>query len=100
MLKRIFLMLVSVSLMLSLCSCRVNWFGESYDAPWYAIAIPIFIICIISYFILMNFTFVCPDCKTEFKPKRHELSVTIHYMGRRLVRCPKCGKRGFFHRKR
>ena len=85
---------------LTLTSCKVNWFGESFDAPWYVIAIPVAIIAIAGYFILMNTTFICPDCNTEFKPKWYQLSVTVHFGNKRLVKCPKCGKKGFFERKK
>ena len=80
----------------SLCSCRVNWFGATYDVAWYWIAIPIVPVFIISYVILMSTVFCCPHCNTLFRPKWYQLSVTIH-MGRgRLVTCPCCKKRGFF----
>ena len=98
--KKRFLLITTLFSTLLLCSCRVNWFGQSYDVPWYVIAPILAVICVVSYFILMNFTFVCPDCQNEFKPKPYELSVTLHHMGKRLVKCPKCGRRGFCKRKK
>ena len=63
---------------LCLCSCEVNWFGETLDAPWYAIAIPVALIAVVGYFILMSKTYVCPECGTEFKAKPWQLSVMVH----------------------
>lgn len=85
---------------LTLCSCRVNWFTTTVEVPWYAVAIPVAVIFAVAYLILMNTTFVCPDCHTEFKPKWYQLSVTVHFMGKRLVKCPRCGKKGFFEKRR
>ena len=54
--------------MLTLTSCRVNWFGESYDVPWYVVAIPTLIICGIAFFIagmsIAKKLYVCPKCGT------------------------------------
>ena len=80
---------------LSLCSCRVNWFGETVDAPWYVVAIPIAVIAVAGYFILMSKTYICPDCETEFQAKPYELSVTVHMGRKRLAKCPCCGRKGF-----
>ena len=84
---------------LLLCSCKVNLFTTTADVPWYTIAIPVFIVLVAAYFILMNTTFVCPHCKTEFKPKWYQLSVTVHFMGKRLAKCPNCKRKGFFKKK-
>ena len=68
--------------------------GQVFEA-----AIPIAIIAAVGYFILMNMTFVCPDCNTEFKPKKHHLFVTVHMGRKRLAKCPKCGRFGYCDRK-
>lgn len=81
------------------CSCQVNWFGTTAEVPWYDIAGPIAIIAVAGYYILMNMTFVCPHCGTEFKPKWYQLSVCIHMSRKRLAKCPKCGKTSFCKRK-
>lgn len=78
-----------------LTSCNVNWFGDSFDVPWYWIAVPVFLILLVSYLILISRTYICPNCKNEFKPKWYELSVCLHFNGKRVVKCPKCGKKGF-----
>ncbi len=98
--KKISLFLILFTVCLSLYSCRVNWFNTSYDVPWYYVAVPVAIIFVIAYFVLMSSTYVCPDCKTEFKPKWYQLSVTVHFMGKRIAKCPKCGRKGFCDVKR
>ena len=76
-------------------SCKVNWFGETVDAPWYYIAIPVLLIFVIGYAILMSRTYVCPHCKTQFKAKPYHLYVTIHFCGKRMAKCPNCNKKSF-----
>jgi rubredoxin len=98
--KKLTLLFLLLAGCLLLCSCQVNWFGTTAEVPWYVVAVPVALVMVAGYVILMNLTFVCPDCGTEFKPKKYELSVMVHFCGRRLVRCPKCGKRGYFERKR
>ena len=98
--KKITLLILTACSIFTLSSCTVNWFGETYDAPWYVIAIPIAIIAVASYFILMNMTFICPDCNTEFKPKKYHLFVAVHMVHKRLAKCPKCGRFGYFDKKR
>lgn len=78
-----------------LTSCNVNWFGDSLSVPWYWIAVPVFLILLVSYLILMSRTYICPDRKNEFKPKWYEFSVCLHINGKRVVKCPKCGRKGF-----
>ena len=97
--KKILLLSATLMCALTLCSCKVNWFGATYDAPWYVIAIPIAIIALVGYFTLMNTTFICPDCGEEFKPRKHHLFVTIHMGRKRLAKCPKCGRFGYCDKK-
>ena len=85
---------------LSLSSCTVNWFGGTKDVPWYFVAIPVLLIFILGYVILMSKTYICPHCGTEFKAKPHQLYVTIHMGGKRMAKCPTCGKKGFCRVKR
>ena len=82
-------------LLICLTSCTVNWFGETREAPWWTIAIPVVIVSIISYYIIYTRTYVCPYCGFTFKPKWYELSALTHYCKARLMKCPACGKRGF-----
>ena len=76
--KKLWLFGVLVALMLSLTSCRVNWFGSTLDVPWYYVAIPVLLVFVVAYVILMKQTYICPHCGTEFKAKPHQLYVTVH----------------------
>ena len=98
--RKIILSILLAMSALSLCSCKVNWFGESFDAPWYVIAIVIAVIAVIVYVPIISSTYVCPKCNTEIKPKWYQLSVCIHMNGERLVKCPHCGRKGFCKRKK
>ena len=82
-------------MILSLSSCTVNWLGDKPNVPWYYVAIPAAIIFILAYVMLMSITFICPHCKTEFKAKPGQLYVTVHMNGKRLAKCPNCGKKSF-----
>ena len=93
--KKTYVFLLLLSIAFTFSSCQVNWFGETYDAPWYFIAVPVLLILIAGYCILMSKTYICPHCHTEFKPKWYQLSVTVHFMGKRMAKCPHCGKKGF-----
>lgn len=84
----------------TLCSCKANWFGDTIDVPWYLIVLPILLIMVVSYVILMRRTYVCPRCKTEFKPKWYQLFVCLHINGKRVAKCPECGRKGLCERKR
>ena len=100
MMKKIWMILLLLMLSLSLTSCKVNWFTTTVEVPWYVIAIPVALLLIVSYVILMRHVFVCPHCKTEFKAKPYQLYVTIHLNGKRMAKCPHCGKKSFCEIKR
>ena len=94
--------LISLFLLIStlmLSSCQVNWFGSHFDVPWYFIAVPVFVLFIVLYVIIVSKTYVCPKCKTEFKPKWYQIYITIHFNDSRIAKCPNCGKKGFCKRK-
>ena len=59
----VWLMLV---LPLSLTSCKVNWFDQQYDVPWWAIAIPVLVFSAIVLFVagkhIASKKYVCPKC--------------------------------------
>ena len=97
--KKGFLLITAALSALALSSCRVNWFGETAEAPWYVIALPIALVLVLSYIYLMRSYFVCPKCGAVFHPKWYDLSVGIHNMGQRYVKCPHCGRRGFCKRR-
>ncbi len=96
--RKLFSMIALIVLMLSLSGCTVNWFDKHYDVPWFVIAIPVTIIFLIAHIYIMSGTYVCPECGTSFKPKWYQFSA-FHFMGERLVKCPKCKKTNFCKRK-
>ncbi len=98
--KKYILFVVTAISMLSLTSCKVNWFGETLDVPWYFIAAPVALILVVSYIILISRSYVCPECKTEIRPKWYDVSVCFHLGNKRVLKCPKCGRRGFCERKK
>ena len=98
--KKIFLFFAVLAATLSLSSCKVNWFGSKVDVDWYFVVIPVVLIFIVSYIILMSKTYTCPHCRTNFKAKPHQLYTTIHMGGKRIAKCPNCGRKGFCKVKR
>ena len=97
--KKIFISLLLLISTLMLSSCQVNWFGSHFDVPWYFIAVPVFVLFIVLYVIIVSKTYVCPKCKTEFKPKWYQIYITIHFNNSRIAKCPNCGRKGFCKRK-
>ncbi len=93
--KKVFFSLLLLSSALLLTSCRVNWFGSHFDVPWYFIVVPVFVLFITLYLVMISKTYVCPKCKTEFKPKWYQIYITIHFGNSRIAKCPKCGRKGF-----
>ena len=98
--KKALLIFTVLAITLSLSSCTVNWFGDTMDVPWYFVAIPVVLIFIFAYIILMSKTYICPHCKTEFKAKPYQLYVTVHLGGKRLAKCPVCGRKSFCESKK
>lgn len=96
--KKILFFLLTLCAAFSLTSCQVNWFGGTYDVPWYVVAGPVALIFVIGYLAIMTHTYVCPKCGTVFKPHWYELSALTHFNGRRVMKCPNCGRRGFCKR--
>ena len=92
--KRAAAIIMLVCLALALTSCRVNWFNETVEVPWYTVAVPVTLIFVISYIAIMSQTYICPSCGCEFKPKWYQLSVLTHCCGKRLATCPNCGRKG------
>ena len=93
--KKLFSLLILPTTAVSLSSCTINWFGDTMDVPWYYVVIPVVLIAVCGYFILMSKTYICPDCETEFKAKPYHLFVTLHMGGKRMAKCPKCGRMGY-----
>lgn len=97
--KKVFVSLFLLISTLMLSSCQANWFGSHFDVPWYFIAVPVFVLFIVLYVIIVSKTYVCPKCKTEFKPKWYQIYITIHFNDSRIAKCPNCGRKGFCKRK-
>ena len=92
------LSLFSLSLLLS--SCKVNLIGgQTIDVPWYVIAVFVAVLCVIVHVALISYTYTCPECGTEFKPKWYEISIWLHINSRRVAKCPHCGRKGFCQQK-
>lgn len=84
----------------TLTSCRVNWFTETYDVPWFYIALPVAVIAVAAYLGIIRRTYICPHCRTEFKPKWYHFLITIHINDKRLAKCPNCRQKSFCQRKK
>jgi len=97
--KKILLVATLFMSVLMFSSCKVNLFGSSFNVPWNFIAIPVVVLFLVLYATIISKNYICPECKTEIKPKWYQFSVCIHYMGKRVVKCPKCGRKGFCKRK-
>ena len=98
--KKVLLSLIIFCSTLFLCSCKVSWFTTTIDVPWYFIAIPVLVLFVVLYIAIISKTYVCPECKTEFKPKWHQFSVCVHFGNKRVLRCPNCKRKGFCEKKR
>ena len=111
--KKLLVLIFALFTMLSLTSCKVNWFGEQIDTPWYAVAIPVAVLATpwyavaipvavlaIAILIIGKLTFskkkyICPECKTVFAVKWWEALFALHYNSDRVLKCPHCGRCGF-----
>ena len=97
--KKFLLLFTALCSAVALTSCHVNWFGETVEAPWYAVVPPtvLFVAVVfgLAYWRIYSLTYVCPHCKTEIKPKWYQLSLCVHMNGKRLAKCPHCGKTSF-----
>ena len=97
--KKVFLSSLLIISAFMLSSCQVNWFGSHFDVPWYFIAVQVVVLFVVLYVIMISKTYVCPKCKTEFKPKWYQIYITIHFNDSRIAKCPNCGRKGFCKRK-
>ncbi len=97
---RLCLLLFASALVLGSCDVRVNWFGEHTYVPWYFVALPAVLIPIIAHICFVCQTYRCPKCGHTFRPKWYEFSSWIHDDGKRVVECPKCGRKGFCPKER
>ena len=90
--KKLICLILTICSLILLCSCKVNWFTETYEVPWYYVVIPCVVLVVLAYVILCSKTYICPDCKTEFKPKWYHFFIAFHSFGKRVAKCPNCKK--------
>ncbi|MDO4730872.1 MAG: hypothetical protein Q4B14_01915, partial [Clostridia bacterium] len=93
--RKLLIVITLIILMLSLPGCTVNWFDKHYDVEWFVIAIPVTVIFLILHIYIMSATYICPKCGANFKPKWYQITAYLHFMGKRLVRCPICQKMNY-----
>ena len=98
--KKLIFAITLLTSTLLLSSCKVNLGGNIVDLPWYLVAIPIVLVLVVLYIFMLSETYICPDCKTEFKPKWYQFSIFFHLNEKRVVKCPKCGRKGFCEKKK
>ena len=83
--KKLLFILTLLTSMLILSSCKVNLGGNIVDLPWFLVAIFIVLVLVVLYAFMLSETYVCRDCKTEFKPKWNQffffnfIVFKIHY---------------------
>ena len=84
---------------LTLTSCKVNWFDKQYDAPWWAIAIPVTVFTVVTMLLCAKYIssreFICPKCNHKFHPKWWMAMFSLHIGSDRFFKCPHCGKKSF-----
>ena len=98
--KKIILFFLAIVAAFSLSGCKVNWFGATYDAPWYVITAIIVAIFVIAHIRVMSGRYICPNCNTEIKLKWYQIYAYFHMGGKRYIICPNCKRKGFCKRKR
>ena len=81
--------------MLLFTSCKVNWFGASYDVPWWVIAVPVGVVLVVSHVRIVKRSYRCSSCGEIFRPKWYNCIVWFHMGNKRMGKCPKCGHIGF-----
>lgn len=90
------LTVIHLTAVLSLClaSCEVHAFNQTFEAPWWLIAIPyaLFVIAV-TYFAgrhIASIKYVCPHCGKRFYPKPWAAAFSMHVNDLRVFRCPHC----------
>ena len=100
--RRLMLVVFAVFLTPCLTSCEVHWFNQSYDVPWWTIAIPVTLIFVVTWFfagkIIAKKEYRCPKCQKNFYPTWWKAAFSIHINDDRVFKCPHCGRKGFCKR--
>ena len=93
--KKLSLILVFV-LLFVLTSCEVHLGDAAFEVPWWVIAIPIVLVCLIAHLIIIHKKYRCPFCGNELRPRWYEISSWLHMGSARAMKCSHCGKKGLF----
>ena len=93
--KKLFISLITLSFLLSMTACQVNWGNAKYEVPWWIIALPVTLILIIAHLWIISRLYKCPHCHTIFHPKWYHFSSWIHVNNKRIAKCPNCSQKGF-----
>ena len=88
--KKIAFVILTIVLVFSLSSCKVNWFDQQYDVRWWAIAIPVLVFSAIVLFVAGKHI-----ASKSFYPKWWQAALSIHMNDDRVFKCPHCGRKGF-----
>ncbi|MBQ9121145.1 MAG: hypothetical protein IJY12_02140 [Clostridia bacterium] len=95
--KRVFLMLCLALFPLCLTSCRVRWFGQMLEAPWWIVALPVLLFSAVALYLagraVAHTRFVCPHCYKTFHPKPWAAVFSFHVNEAHVLRCPHCGNK-------
>ena len=97
--KKLAFVFITVALTFSLTSCKMNWFDQQYDVPWWVIAVPVAIFSVTVWFAagkhIASKKYICPKCNKSFYPKWRQAAFSIHMNDDRVFKCPNCGRKGF-----
>ena len=95
--RRLMLVVFAVFLTPCLTSCEVHWFDQSYDVPWWVVAIPTALIFVATWFfagkIIAKKEYRCPKCQKNFHPTWWKAAFSVHVNDDRVFKCPHCEKK-------
>ena len=94
-LKKMLLFTVVLTLSVFLPSCNVHFGEQHYEVHWWVIAIPVVLIFTLAHCLVIKKKYQCPKCKAVFRPRWYEISTWVPVGEERVVKCPKCHRKGF-----
>ncbi len=89
--KKIFLILL-FGVIFILSSCKVHMGDSIIEVHWLVIAIPVFIIILLTGLSLGRNKFYCPNCNKTFYVKWYKCIFKAHINDERILKCPHCHK--------
>lgn len=99
--KGLILFILICIITVSLVSCKVNWFDQQYDVPWWGIVVPVILFLLVALVSVGKYIaskkYICPKCNIGFYPKWWKAAISVHINDDRIFKCPFCGKKGFCH---